>query len=264
MKKRCFFLLFFIWISPIAHADMYVKGLIHVKGGYRYGHNVPDMDAVNEWWFSRDKFIFISTGWQLDYLFKDWRFMLDRAGGKILAVNISDGFYVEASSSADPFSLVERQWIGRLKNYVIDGNTREAGINESVLQRASAVFEVTEWIEEGKDHFYERDRTVKTTSDVPFDWRMADELYQWIRSFFNPRPAYVSDLRKMSGFILEEEVRMYELAGQVECSFRVVEIAEKKAPPDLWGVPDGFKKKDHLSFRDLREMLSVIYPEPIY
>lgn len=256
----------FIFFSAFGtgHADVYVKGVIHIPGGYRYGHNVPELDAVNEWWFGKNKVTFISTGWKLDYLFKDWRFTLDKAEEKILAVNLSDGFYMEVPLSENPFSLVEGQWKGLIERYVIDGKTRKAGIKGSILGRECDVFEVTEWIEEGDDHFYERDRTVKATCDVPFDWRMTEELYQWIMSFFNPRPVFLSDLKKMSGFILAEEVRMYELAGQVEWSFRVLEIVEKKAPPDVWRIPEGFKKKEKFSFRDLREMLAVLFPEPIY
>ena len=264
MKTSMIFVMVFFSLFCTIQADVYVKGIIHIEGGYRYGHNVPDLDAVNEWWFGKDKLTFISTGWQLDYLFKDWRFTLDRAEEKILAVNLSDGFYIEIPLSADPFSLVEGQWNERLQKYVIDGETRDAGVKEFILHKECNVFEVTEWIEEGDDHFYERDRTVMVSSDVPFDWRMSDELYQWIRLFFNPRPAYLFDLKKMSGFILAEDVRMYELAGQVEWSFKVLEVVEKEAPPNIWSIPEGLAKKDKFSFRDLREMLAVIFPAPIY
>lgn len=264
MRTILIFISIFFSLFCTVQGDVYVRGTLHIPGGYRYGHNVPDLNVSNEWWFGTDKLTFTSTGWQLDYLLKDWRFTLDKTEGKILVVNLNDEFYVEASLSADLSSLIEGDGNDRLRNYLIDGRTRNLEIKESVLQRECDVFEVTEWIEEGDDHFYERDRRIKTSTDVPFNWTMAHELYRWIRSFFNPRPGYLSGLADMEGFILEEDVKMYELAGRMEWSFIVEDMIEREAPHGIWAPPPGFKKKNKFSFRDLREMLAILFPAPIY
>ena len=62
MKTIITFLCVFILVSTAIQADVYVKGILHIDGGYRYGYNVPDIDVVNEWWFGKDKVTFRSNG----------------------------------------------------------------------------------------------------------------------------------------------------------------------------------------------------------
>ena len=63
MKKIMIILITGILFTVFLQADVYVRGILHFKGGYRYGINVPKADVVHEWWFGKDKVTYISTGW---------------------------------------------------------------------------------------------------------------------------------------------------------------------------------------------------------
>ena len=97
------------------------------------------------------------------------------------------------------------------------------------------------------------------TSDVPFQWQLANELYQWIRSFFNTEKLYLSKLKKMRGFIYASKETLFLHGYRVKMSFQVVNITQKKAPENIYGIPEGFKKKQMFSRKDLMDLLYTIY-----
>lgn len=264
MKTIISFLCIFVSFSIGIQADVYVKGILHIDGGYRYGYNVPDIDVVNEWWFGKDKVTFRSTGWCLDSFNTDFRFTLDKEKRRIIVVNLSQKSFVEVPLPMNLLSHIDQSIAERLNEYQINGTIKKTGEKQIVYQKVCDVYSVTERINRDDDHFYERDRTVKATCDIPFDWQMINELYQWIRSFFYPQKSYLSELENIKGFILEENNVFFELAGQVTWSFKVLEISQIKASPYIYDVPKDYKKKQKFTMLDLIYIRLIMYPYPIY
>ncbi len=246
-------------------ADIYVKGILHIGGGYRYGHNLPDSEVVNEWWFGPHKASFSSSGWRFDYSgYGDWRLILDQEKRRILVVNITGRSFIEIPLPMVIAAHVDPPLPERLKDFEIDGKVSEAGKEEIVLDRKCTVYDVSEWMIRRDDRFYDRRRRVISAQDVPFDWTLADKIYEWVASFFNPRPAYLSELEKIQGFILASEEEVFEGGSRVGFSFKVTEISEKTPPADVYGPPGNFLKKERLGFLELFTIRGTVYGNPLY
>lgn len=264
MKTIITFLCVFILVSTAIQADVYVKGIMHFEGGYRYGHNVPDIDVVNEWWFDENKVTFMSTGWQLEFANTDWRFTLDKERERIIVVNLSEKSFVEVPLQMSLLSHVDQSTAEWLNEFQIDGKVEETGEKVTIHQKECDVYEVSEWMIRKDDRFYDRKRAVMATSDVSFDWQIVNELYQWISSFFNPQQYYLSELKKLKGFVLEAKEDLFEGGSHVIWSFKVMEISQKKAPENIYDIRKDFNKKEKFMPGDLFYMRGIVYPYPLY
>jgi hypothetical protein len=251
-------------VSMAVQADVYVKGNLHIGGSYRFGHNVPDTDVVNEWWFGKNKVTFISQGWRMEYLNNDWRFTLDREKQRILVVNLREKWFAEVLLPMNLSSYVYQGLSEYLKTYQIDGKIEKTGQKETINQKLCDVYKAYEWITLAGDHFYGRERLIRATTDISFDWQMVNELYLWIASFFNPQQTYLSELKKLKGFVQSEDDIFYHIGIPIEISFKVDEICNKKPPEDIYAIPKGFKKKDRFSTGDLFEMRGIVYIYPLH
>ena len=245
--------------------DVYVKGKLKIDAGYRCGRYVPEAEITNEWWFGKDKVTFITTGWDLEWMSTGWRFTLDREEERIIVTNLTNKSFIEVPFSMNSQSLLGQSYKDRLQMVRIDGKVKKLNEKRIILEKECDVYEFREWIN-AFDRFYDRDRTTLATEDVPFDWKLMDDLFMWIRSFFNLRKSYISELGKFKGFILEESAIFYQLGGQqIRWSLKVSEISQKKAPTNIYGAPDGaFNKKDKFAYVDLVYMRRIVYPRPIF
>ncbi|MCK4825556.1 hypothetical protein KA005_57945 [bacterium] len=264
MKKSIIFFCMFLYFSFFIHADVYVKGILHVDGGYRWGHNVPELNVINEWWFGKNKVTFISTGWRLEFLNTDRRLTLDKEKQHILVVDLKEKSYVVVPLPMNLSSHVDPPLTKQLNRYKIYGAVKTTGEKKTIHQKECEGYTVVEWILQGDVRFYERERAIMATTQVPFDWKLINELYEWIRSFINPQNTYISELKKMKGFVLAEDVIVFESAGKVTWSFKVLEISEKKAPLLIYDLPKEYKKKDKLNGQDLWDIRGIVYPWPLY
>ncbi|MCK4337398.1 MAG: hypothetical protein KAX11_05605 [Candidatus Aminicenantes bacterium] len=264
MKKIITFICVFVFISIGIQADVYIKGILHVEGGYRYGHNVPEINAVQEWWFGKDKVTFISTGWNLWLMNTDWRLTLDREKKRILVINLNNVTFVEVSLHKDPLSYVDPSYIEVHPDFRLNGTVEKQGEKKNFLEKTCDVYKENEWLMEVDLRFYERVRTILVTPDVPFDWRLFDELFHWIRSFFNPQPSYVAELRKINGFIVKSDEVFMPRGGRLKWDFKILEISHKKAPENIYGIPINYKRQEKFSQRELTSLRTVVYPWPIY
>lgn len=199
-------------LQPFAiRADAYAKGLLHIEGGYRYGRTIPDSVVVNEWWFGKNRMAFSSVGWRFEWGGnRDVRFIWDKDKKRLLAIDLSQRSYVEGSLPWNLVSSVDGDTAAWLDQFLIDGRVEKTGRSVNLLDHACEEYHITEWMIRKDDRFFDRVRTVMVARDVPFDWRMADELYRWVASFTHPQPRYVSELKKMAGFILTSRESMFE------------------------------------------------------
>lgn len=269
--RKAFFSIFtgvvLTFIPSYLRADIYVRGVLHINGGYRYGHNVPDSEVVNEWWFSKDKMAYSSTGWNFDYFYggsRDVRFIWDREKMRVLAIDLSGKSYLDFSLSADLVSCVDENAAGWMGQFLLDGRVEKTGRTETVLERSCDEYRVSEWMIRQDDRFFDRRRTLLVTRDVPFDWRMADDLVRWVASFVRPQPRYISELKKMEGFILSSRESVFEGGSEVSFNFRVLEIRETKAPEHLYESPEGFTGKALLAVNDLSNLRAIFFLYSLY
>ena len=245
-----FFMLMVLCIT--SYGAVYVKGNHHFDSYYSYGTINPESDQVNQWWFDKGKVSFITPGWRLT---------LDKQEKRIIVVNRREKNYTEIPLPVEPSSHLE-SFIDILKDYQLDGTITAMGEKETVNQKVCDSYKVSEWIIYQKNRFYDRDRTVKITSDVPFDWRLLEELHQWVRSYFSPQKSYLSHLEKLKGFVWASREVQINKGKEIKWSFRVVEISSKEAPGDTFTIPKDYKKKDKLSRDDIIGIRGTVYIFP--
>jgi hypothetical protein len=264
MKKNLILLGSFFLIFPFLYADVYVRGILHVKGGYRYGRVVEDINAVQEWWFSKNRVTFQSTGWNTWAMANEWRLTLDKKKKRILAINLKTNTYTEVLLDKNPLSYLDPGMEKILSNYKFNGTVEKKNKKSKYFQKSCDVYQVHEWMMEQDLRFYERIRTIWVTPDVPFDWKLFDELFDWIRSFYNPKTDYVSALKTINGFILKSDEAFTPRGGELKWDFKVVEISTKRSLTNMHDIPTDCKRLGKLTRRDLTDLRVMVYPWPIY
>ncbi len=257
MRTRIRIILFslavLICMTGYGYAVVYVKGNHHFDSYYNDGVMHPESDQVNEWWFDKDKVSFVTP---------DWRLTLDKQNKRIIVVNRREKTYTEILLPSEISSHLDQSLIEILKEYEVVGTIKATGKKETVDQKVCDIYEVSEGIIYQKKHFYDRDRTIKITEDVSFDWRLLKELHLWILSYFYPQKSYLSDLEKLNGFVLASRDVQINQGIKFKWDFNVVEISNKQAPPDTFTIPVDFKKKDKLSREELIGIRGTLYIYP--
>lgn len=262
MKKIIPFLGLLIFSSTAIPADVYIRAVQRFEGRYHHGSFQPEYDLVHEFWFGNNCLTILRQGYQ-NYegypVEPALRLTLDQQKQRVIAVNYHESTFVDIPMPMNLHAALDSSLLDIVNNYRIDGTVQQTGKKKTIDRRVCAEFKVTEAIAYGDDRFYERDRAIMATQDVPFDWRLLDELYQWIRSFFNPQQSYLADLRKINGFIYASEDVRFQEGQQIKSSFIVLEMSEKKSPENIFDLPVDLKKKTKLIREDLIAMRGIAY-----
>lgn len=240
----------FIFVSITCNASIYVKGNLHFDSYYSFGTINSEFDEVNQWWFDKGKVSFITP---------EWRLTLDKQKQRILAVNRREKKYTEISLPVKKSSHLDQSLIDLIKDYHLDGTLTAMKEKVTLHGKECDGYKVSEWFIFQKERFYDRDRIIRITDDVPFDWRLLEELHQWIYSYFNPQKNYLSQLKKLKGFVLESQNVQINGGKKINWSFKIMEISTKPAPDKIFMIPEGYKKKEKLSREDLIGIRSTVF-----
>lgn len=262
MKKIIVFLSFLLLASSATQAEIYVKAVQRFAARYHHGSFQPEYDLVHEFWFGNNCLTIQRQGFQ-NYegypVEQALRMTFDKEKQRIIVVNCSESTYVVIPLPMDLHTTLDSTVLEAIKNYQADGTIQPTGEKKTLDQKVCDMFKVAESITYGSERFYERERTIMVTEDVPFDWRLLDEFYQWIRSFFNPQESYLSDLKKINGFIYATEDVRFRRGQQIQSSFKVQEISEKTSPEHIFDLPSNLNEKERLTLDDLIAMRGIIY-----
>lgn len=261
--KKIIALLCIIFISSSATpAEIYIRAVQRFEARYHHGSFQPEYDLVHEFWFGKNCLTILRQEYQ-NYegypVEPALRITLDKEKQRIIVANYNESTYVDILLPMNLHTALDSTLLENIKNYQVDGTIQPTGDRKTIDQKACDAFKVTEAIAYGGDRFYERDRTIMVTQDVPFDWRLLSELYQWIRSFFNPQESYLSDLGKITGFIYATEDTRFQRGQQIKSSFRLLEISEQAAPEGIFDAPSQLKQKAKLTREDLIAMRGIVY-----
>jgi len=237
-------------VPLIAAADIRVAATLRVEPAAEWGGRAADILISREWWFSQNQMAFIT---------EDWRYVFDRSHGLILVINTRDQYFVEAAMTAAPRDLVEPAYLEALGRIRANGATSKSPFKKTVLGRECPGTVISEWLADDNLHFFDRDRTVYATADVPFDWRLNRDLTVWMVSFFNPEMSYFGGLRSIEGFPLAETDIYIRKGQRINYGSEVKNIREAAPPKGLYEVPAGFSRREKLSKADLLAMRQIVY-----
>ena len=255
-----------ILAPQIMNAEVYVRGVHHIPGSYRYAREVRTLDIVNEWWFGKDKVAFSTRGWAYDYSGNtDWRLVLDREKQRIVILNLTKKTYWEFPLSATLGTFVKDDALRWLAQFKVYGTLVPTGSMADVLGRPCQEFEIKEWIiRNDEDRFYDGQSKARVSEDVPFDWKLSRDLLLWVRTLSNPQNDYLRDLDGIHGFVLASEEMTSEGGNLVTWAFRVDEIIVRDPPAGTFDPPADFKRQDSLDIETLWSLRGIIYICPIY
>jgi hypothetical protein len=253
MKTMIAFLVVVTAFSISVYSAVYVKGIHHFYSYYSYGVIHPEADLVNEWWFDKDKVSFITPDWQLT---------LDKQAQRILVMNRAEKTYTEIPLPLTISSHLEPSLLEGLQAYQMDGTIKATGKKETIDRKVCDVYEVSEGIIFQKGRFYDRDRRIFITTEVPFDWQLFKEMEQWIRTYFNPEESYAKSINQLSGFVLASQDIQISKGVKIQWRFQVTEISDKETPLHTFSIPEGFKKKDILSRDEIIGLRGTLYVYP--
>jgi hypothetical protein len=233
-----------------AVADIRVIGTQRVEPAPEWGRRATDLAIPREWWFGRGTMAFLT---------QDWRYVFDKNRGRILVINVKDGYFVEAAMTADSRDLVDPGFLDALGRYSVHGTVAKSPNSRTVLGKECPGTVVSEWIINDNQHFFDRDRTIYASPDVPFDWSMSRDLTMWMVSFFNPQMAYFGGLRSIVGFPLAETDVYTRNNQRMNYGTEVTEMWEVTPPRDFYEIPAGFSRREKLSQRDILAMRQILY-----
>lgn len=262
MKKIIPFLYLLILSSTAIPAEIYVRAVQRFEGRYHHGSFQPGYDLVHEFWFGKNRLTILRQEYQ-NYegypVEPALRLTLDIEKQRIIVANCSESTYVVIALPMDLHTALDSTLLEVVKNYQADGTIQPTGDKKTIDKKLCDMFKVAESIAYGAERFYERERIIMVTQDVPFDWRLLDELYQWIRTFFNPKESYRSNLEKIAGFIYASDDIRFQRGQQIKSAFKVLQISEQAAPENIFDLPGDLKQKVKLTREDLIAMRGIVY-----
>jgi hypothetical protein len=253
MSRRLSFLavLVFVLLWPIAmRADFRVLGTLSVQPAPEWGRKATELAIAREWWFGTGVMTLITEG---------WHYVFDRNRSRILVINTREGYFIEASMTTYSPDLVDPKYLGTLNRFQIHGTVASSLQTVTLLSCECRGYAVSEYILNGTQHFFDRDRTIYACADVPFDWTLNRDLCLWMVSFFNPQMAYFGGMRSIQGFPLSETDVCTRGGRTSHYGTEVTEVREAAPPADAYAVPAGFEQREKLGERDLTAMRQFLY-----
>ncbi|MCP4146475.1 MAG: hypothetical protein GY757_01880 [bacterium] len=264
MKFTCMLVSVLIFISLPVCADVFVKGVLHIDGGYRYGRTVQEVNADNLWWFAKNKVTYISKGLTLKVMDTDLRVTLDKEKNHVIVSNLKEKSYVIVPLDKEPMSIADPAYPKRIEKLQHNGTVKKEAGKKFFLGKSCDSYDLYLWLMEVDLKVREKKRTVLATTDVPFDYLLNDKLTLWIHSLLNIHPDYTAQLKKIKGFVLKTEEMIVARGSKEKWDFKVLDISEKKAPANIYGIPANFKRKDKLAVYELDALKNLLYPYPIF
>jgi hypothetical protein len=237
MKKITAYVLCLFVFTVFIAADVYIKEKIHTDSYYYGGTVQPANDSTIEIWFKDNQLAYITPG----------RIVLADQNTKLISIiNRRDKTYVQTSLPLEIKSIVSAEILARLQSRQVSGEVKETAENKKIDNWNCAGYEIQ------VDQPYALEIKHWATSDVSFDWKKLNEMFSDIRKLGNYSNAYIDQLKKIKGFVVLSDIKIFLQGTSFGSKSQVLEISNKNPPSDVYDIPDKFKKNEQLSIQDLR------------
>lgn len=225
-----------------ASADTYVKIARHADGYYRGGQVAPPVDETQEIWIGPTRIAYI-TGSQ--------KMLLDAEKSSFVFVNLNSNIYAETALPLDLSKLFGEQDFARLQMFQRTGEVKALDGKKSINDRECSAYAMSDWIMYQGGKVNEREVTRWVTTDVPFDHEKFNALFFNLLKLSNLADDYIGKIKAIKGFQVANEETTYAEGMALTTTTKVVEMAEKEPPADIYAIPEGCTKKETLSLEDM-------------
>jgi len=227
--------------APTA-ADTCVRIENHTDEYYDMGQTHAAVDRIDQIWFGGERVAYI-TG--------DTRFVFDLGDSLFLFVNLADSSYAETTLPFDWANLVSPETNAFLEKYKRVGEIRQSDSTRTIGEWACREYEIHSWLIHENSRYNEREERAWMSADLPIDWRLFGRVHRDFLELSNYDDALIADLLEIQGFSAATEATTYVEGFGLASRLKVIDVTERPAPPGLYGVPEGFRKKNTLTLEDI-------------
>ncbi len=244
MKTLAALILVLVLVAPAAPvaADTCVRIENHTDEYYYMGRTHPAVDRIDEIWFGDNK---------VAYVAENQKIVLDPGDSLLVFMNLRDSSYAEAKLPFDWADLASKETCSILEAYRRRGEVEETTETKTIRGWNCRVYEIDSWLDLEDGRYSEREEKAWMSVDLPIDWDLFRRTHRDLLALSNYHDGFITALLKIEGFSVATETKTYIHGFSVNSYERVVDVADKTAPPDLFAIPNGFRKKSELTLDDL-------------
>lgn len=229
-------------LAAPAAADTCLRIETHTDEYYTMGQTHAAVNGIDQIWFGHGKVAYI-TGNQ--------KFVFDTGDSAFLFVNLADSSYAATSLPLDWGNLVSTDTYAFLEKYKRYGKVKKTDATRTVGVWACREYEIHSWLIVEDSRYNEREEKAYMSSDLPIDWDLFHHVHRDFLELSNYDDELIAEMLKIEGFSAATETTTYIQGFGLNSRQKVIDVSEKPAPPDLYGVPEGFRRKDRLTLEDI-------------
>jgi hypothetical protein len=170
----------------------------------------------------------------------------------LIFINSSDSIYLETKMPLDWANVIVEEEVGRIQMYQYTGEMKELGEKKEIEGHDCAAHMLTTWIPYQDIKYNEGDNVTWYTEDVPFDLSVYRKAFPCVLALRNYNSELIELLGEGKGYPMRSEETRFQKGIEIKTVTTVEDISEMDAPDGLWGVPDGYEKKDRITIQELQ------------
>lgn len=233
MRRSLLLILASVFIVGYMDADTYIKVKTHTDSYYYNGIVYPAEDSVCEIWIGDKKMSLITS---------NRTSIVDLNSNQMFIINPNDGTYVETELPLD----VEEVASKRSLSYPRSGTVNRLDTSKTIENWNCKSYFINSYTLVRNSRLWDTDTEIWVTEEVPFNLNDFQEMNINIEMLEVLDEKYLKELKKIKGFCIFSESKLYIDGFSVKSYRKVIEMTEKNPPPRVYTVPSDFAKKDQL------------------
>lgn len=200
------------------------------------------LKAVSEIWVGPDI---------IEVTERDRTVIFDRSRQLLLLIDHQSETWVETPLPLEIAAVLGEELQRSRRDIKTTGEVHKTGDTRRILGRRCQEFRVSSWNSRGSSRSNPQTISVWTSTDVPFDLDLLDEVLFNLRLLFNRDASFRSELEKMPGLQMRLEMQRGSAFLAKRFVDEVVEITHLAPPEGTYRPPRGYRLLDHFEHMDL-------------
>jgi beta-lactamase regulating signal transducer with metallopeptidase domain len=210
-------------------------------------------------WFEADaRFFAMEEGWHAPNkvaLIEEGRtFILDKEKNRFIFLNRNRKTCLEVPLPVSRATAHSAELARFFEERKRSGRVESLGDTQQIQGRVCRGLRLIDWSAYGDEQTERAENVVWITNEVPFNVALFDEILVYMRLLVtNKDEALLQQMQqRMQGYQMGIDYETRRFPWRTRYVMRVVEIAEKTAPPGVFSVPPDYVRLDQLDIRNLR------------
>jgi hypothetical protein len=248
MKNLCAFIIITLVTAALINADVYIKQKAHTDSYYYGGVTRPAEDSHLEIWIGKKK---------MAYLEQDLAIKIDMEKNRLLVLDKKEKAYIETTLPPELSQLVEQRLVSRIQQLQYQGTVTDTGKTKTIGKWKCKEYKINSYFLSQGTRVNETDSVIRVSPDVPFDLEAYQQMNTNLLQSRNYNQAFIQELKKLKGFIIESESYFYPKGFSVKSTTTLIEMSQKAPGEFTYSIPAGYTKKENLSIPALRNLFRL-------